>query len=148
LAASKRNGSGRAGLRITVSITSRGVPPDSSNSARSAARSAAVLLFGVLFSRPSAEPVAKTDQFRLEKMAYRYQRGPLIAPPLLENCWRRTRLRERPLITPGHDKFYSSVMVRPTATQRASSSAPTCRSTNAGMGFRSSGQNSANEDCS
>jgi len=41
-----------AGLRITVSITSSGVPPDSLNSARSAARSAAVLLFGVPFLRP------------------------------------------------------------------------------------------------
>jgi hypothetical protein len=61
------------------------------------------------------DPAAKADQFRLEKMAYRYQRGSLIAPPAVENCWRRTRLRERPLI--------------------ASSSAPTCRSTNAGMGL-------------
>ena len=52
LAASMRSRSGRAGLRITVSITSSGVPPDSSNSARSAARRAAVLLFGVPFSRP------------------------------------------------------------------------------------------------
>jgi hypothetical protein len=39
-------------LRITVSIISSGVPPDSSDSARSAARSAAVLLFGVPFPRP------------------------------------------------------------------------------------------------
>ena len=52
LAASKRNRSGRAGLRITESSAASGVPPDSSNSARSAARRAAVLLFGVPFSRP------------------------------------------------------------------------------------------------